>query len=190
LVFHQACLLVAWQHQDFWEVSCPHDLDPHQGSHLPLTRLNRPRVWVDRVCECPDSPLKDIQGVIPRVLQGDLLVDPGGLPISCPMWKDKVMLKWRLKIKMGDPDRVQDVVGPRVQDVVGPLGALMIGIETIEGIPEVAEVFVMDLQVVLIATEGLPTEEDARKMAFNQGLQGWQDSSQVTMTEMIVILEV
>ena len=36
----------------------------------------------------------------------------------------------------------------------------------------------------------LPIEEDARKMAFNQGLQGWQDSSQVTMTEMIVILEV
>jgi len=104
------------------------------------------------------------------------------------------MWKWRLKIKMGDPDRVQDVVGPQVQDVVGPLGALMIGIETIEmigiEIPEVAEVFVMDLQVVLIATEGLPTEEDARKMAFNQGLQGWQDSSQVTMTEMIVILEV
>ena len=56
------------------------------------------------------------------------------------------MLKWRLKIKMGDPDRVQDVVGP--------LGALMIGIETIEGIPEVEEVFVMDLLVVLIATEG------------------------------------
>lgn len=45
---------------------------------------------MDRVCECPGSPLKDIQGVIPRVLQGDL-VDPGGLPISCPMWKDKVM---------------------------------------------------------------------------------------------------
>jgi len=150
---------------------------------------------VDRVCECPDSPLKDIQGVIPRVLQGDLVdpvdpVDPAVHPISCPMWKDNVMWKWRLKIKMGDPDRVQDVVGPQVQDVVGPLGALMIGIETIEGIPEVAEVFVMDLQVVLIATEGLPTEEDARKMAFNQGLQGWQDSSQVTMTEMIVILEV
>jgi hypothetical protein len=62
------------------------------------------------------------------------------------MWKDKVMLKWRLKIKMGDPDRVQDAVGP--------LGALMIGIETIEGIPEVVEVFVMDHQVVLIATEG------------------------------------
>jgi hypothetical protein len=98
------------------------------------------------------------------------------------MWKDKVMLKWRLKIKMVDPDRVQDVVGP--------LGALMIGIETIEGIPEVEEVFVMDLLVVLIATEGLPIEEDARKTAFNQGLQGWQDSSQVTMTEMIVILEV
>jgi len=166
-----------------------------------LTHLSRPRVWVDRVCECPGSPLKDIQGVIPRVLQGDLLVDPGGLPISCPMWKDKVMLKWRLKIKMGDPDRVQDVVGPRVQDVVGPLGvlmidvvgplgALMIEIATIEGIPEVAEVSVMDLQVVLIATEGLPTGEDARKTAFNQGLQGWQDSSQVTMTEMIVILEV
>ena len=36
----------------------------------------------------------------------------------------------------------------------------------------------------------LPTEEDAKKTAFNQGLQGWQDSSQVTMTEMIVILEV
>lgn len=83
---------------------------------------------------------------------------------------------------MGDPDRVQDVVDPP--------GALMIGIETIEGIPEVAEVFVMDLQVVLIATEGLLIEEDARKMAFNQGLQGWQDSSQVTMTAMIVILEV
>lgn len=147
---------------------------------------------MDRVCECPGSPLKDIQGVIPRVLQGDLLVDPGGLPISCPMWKDKVMLKWRLKIKMGDPDGVQDVVAPlgALMDVVGPLGALMIGIETIEGIPEVEEVSVMDLQVVLIATEGLPIEEDARKMAFNQGLQGWQDSSQVTMTEMIVILEV
>ena len=36
----------------------------------------------------------------------------------------------------------------------------------------------------------LPVEEDARKTAFNQGLQGWQDSSRVTMTEMIVILEV
>ena len=36
----------------------------------------------------------------------------------------------------------------------------------------------------------LPTGEDARKTAFNQGWQGWQDSSQVTMTEMIVILEV
>jgi len=100
-----------------------------------------------------------------------------------------------LKIKMEDPDRVQDVVAPlgALMDVVGPLGALMIGIETIEGIPEVlevAEVSVMDLQVVLIATEGLPIEEDAKKMAFNQGLQGWQDSSQVTMTEMIVILEV
>lgn len=83
---------------------------------------------------------------------------------------------------MGDPDRVQDVVDPP--------GALMIGIETIEGIPEVAEVSVMDLQVVLIATEGLLIEEDARKTAFNQGLQGWQDSSQVKMTEMIVILEV
>lgn len=146
-----------------------------------MTHLNRPRVWVDRVCECPGSPLKDIQGVIPRVLQG-VLVDPVVPPISCPMWKDKVMLKWRLKIKMGDPDRVQDAVGP--------LGALMIGIETIEGIPEVEEVFVMDLLVVLIATEGLPIEEGARKMAFNQGLQGWQDSSQVTMTETIVILEV
>lgn len=87
-----------------------------------------------------------------------------------------------MKIKMGDPGRVQDVVDPP--------GALMIGIETIEGIPEVAEVSVMDLQVVLIATEGLPIEEDARKTAFNQGLQGWQDSSQVKMTEMIVILEV
>ena len=120
-----------------------------------MTHLSRPRVWVDRVCECPGSPLKDIQGVIPRVLQGDL-GDPGGLPISCPMWKDKVMLKWRLKIKMGDPDRVQDVVAPlgALMDVVGPLGALMIGIETIEGIQEVAEVSVMDLQVVLIATEG------------------------------------
>lgn len=146
-----------------------------------MTHLSRPRVWVDRVCECPGSPLKDIQGVIPRVLQGDL-VDPVVPPISCPMWKDKVMLKWRLKIKMGDPDRVQDVVDPP--------GALMIGIETIEGIPEVAEVSVMDLQVVLIATEGLLIEEDARKMAFNQGLQGWQDSSQVTMTAMIVIQEV
>lgn len=83
---------------------------------------------------------------------------------------------------MGDPDRVQDVVDPP--------GVLMIGIETIEGIPEVAEVSVMDLQVVLIATEGLPIEEDDRKTAFNQGLQGWQDSSQVKMTEMIVILEV
>lgn len=83
---------------------------------------------------------------------------------------------------MGDPDRVQDVVDPP--------GALMIGIETIEGIPEVAEVSVMDLQVVLIATEGLPIGEDARKTAFNQGLQGWQDSSQVKMTETIVILEV
>ena len=33
----------------------------------------------------------------------------------------------------------------------------------------------------------LPVEEDARKTAFNQGWQGWQDSSRVTMTEMIVI---
>ena len=73
-------------------------------------------------------------------------MDPVVPPISCPMWKDKVMLKWRLKIKMGDPDRVQDVVDPP--------GALMIGIETIAGIPEVAEVSVMDLQVVLIAREG------------------------------------
>ena len=36
----------------------------------------------------------------------------------------------------------------------------------------------------------LPKEEDASKTAFNQGLQDWQDNSQVTMTEMIVILEV
>ena len=33
----------------------------------------------------------------------------------------------------------------------------------------------------------LPVDEDVRNTAFNQGLKGWQDSSQVAMTEMIVI---